>query len=60
MLDSGSCIPGPQDAIVAHEGLAWDSLLYMLRNPGGNCYLGGGRSNLPCLFRTTSFAGNMN
>ena len=35
--------PGPQDAIVANEGLVRDSLLKMVHNPGGDdCILGGG------------------
>ena len=37
--------PGPQDAIVANEGLGWDSLYTknVINNPGGDdCILGGG------------------
>ena len=32
-----------QDAIVANEGLGWDSLLKMVHNPGGHYYWEGGQ-----------------
>ncbi len=52
-------LPPIQDAIVANEGLGWDSLLKMVHNPGGDWHPGWGVDLTDWWFFPTHLKNNM-